>query len=58
MLALASVGLIVSDAAAGNFRVRDLSLPYGVDHERFKRRQSMLEAVDGDCGELEQSKAL
>lgn len=35
-----------SDPASPGYRVRDLSLPVGVDQERFATRKSMLEAVD------------
>ncbi|MFZ5833392.1 MAG: DUF1501 domain-containing protein [Planctomycetota bacterium] len=34
------------DPASRNFRVRDLSLPQGVDEARFARRRTMLEAVN------------
>lgn len=37
---------INSDPASPGYRVRDLSLPNGVDQERFATRKSMLEAVD------------
>ncbi|GAA4429788.1 MULTISPECIES: DUF1501 domain-containing protein [Bremerella] len=35
-----------SDPASGGFKVRDLSLPGGVDESRFYRRRSALEAVN------------
>jgi len=35
-----------SDPASGGFKVRDLSLPGGVDDERFARRRSALDAVN------------
>ncbi|MEW4565240.1 DUF1501 domain-containing protein [Bremerella sp. JC770] len=35
-----------SDPASGGFKVRDLSLPGGVDDARFYRRRSALEAVN------------
>ncbi len=35
-----------SDPASGGFKVRDLSLPGGVDEARFYRRRSALEAVN------------
>jgi hypothetical protein len=35
-----------SDPARGDFKVRDLSLPGGVDEERFAGRRSMLAAVN------------
>ncbi|MBL9147309.1 MAG: DUF1501 domain-containing protein [Phycisphaerae bacterium] len=42
-----------SDPADASFAVRDLSLPADVDHARFARRQSMLEAVDAHFRSLE-----
>ena len=45
-------------ARADNFRVRDLTLPDDIDHERFARRQAMLEAVDDHFRSLESSDAL
>jgi hypothetical protein len=47
-----------SDPASNNFKVRDLTLPNGIDEERFNRRRSMLEAVDGHFMSLEESDAL
>lgn len=44
-----------SDPARRSFKVRDLALPSGVDHERFARRQSMLEAVDSHFRSTEQA---
>ena len=41
-----------------NFKVRDLSLPDDIDHQRFARRQAMLEAVDDHFRSLEESDAL
>lgn len=35
-----------SDPARGNFKVRDLERPRGVDERRFTRRQSLLEVVN------------
>ncbi|MCL4202428.1 MAG: DUF1501 domain-containing protein [Pirellulaceae bacterium] len=35
-----------ADPASGGFKVRDLSLPSGVDDERFARRRSALDAVN------------
>ena len=35
-----------SDPASGNFNVRDLQLPGGVDDTRFNRRRSVLETVN------------
>jgi len=47
-----------ADPARENFEVRDLSLPNDIDHERFARRQAMLEAVDDHFRTLESSDAL
>ncbi len=47
-----------SDPARGDFQVRDLNLPKGVDDERFARRRSMLESVDYHFRSLEESDAL
>ena len=47
-----------SDPAQNDFKVRDLSLPDDVDHQRFARRQRMLEAVDSHFRSLESSDAL
>ena len=47
-----------SDPARGDFKVRDLNLPSGVDNDRFHRRRSMLEAVDDHFRSLEESDAL
>lgn len=41
------------DPARSNFRVRDLSLPEGVDESRFQRRKSWKELVDGHFAQLE-----
>jgi len=49
---------IGDDPARGNFQVRDLSLPNDIDHERFARRQAMLDAVDDHFRSLEESDAL
>jgi len=46
------------DPANAGFAVRDLNLPADVDHERFRRRQSMLEAVDEHFRSMEKSDAL
>jgi len=40
------------------FKVRDLSLPEDIDHQRFARRQAMLDAVDEHFRSLEASDAL
>jgi hypothetical protein len=47
-----------SDPAQGDFQVRDLNLPNGVDPKRFERRKSLLEAVDYHFRSLEESDAL
>src|SRR6266550_184213 len=47
-----------ADPAAGNFSVRDLSLPEGVDEKRFSKRRSMLATVDEHFRKLEKSDAL
>jgi hypothetical protein len=39
----------------GNFTVRDLSLPGGIDEKRFDRRKSMLATVDDHFKNLEKS---
>lgn len=47
-----------SDPAQGNFQVRDLNLPNGVDEARFARRKSMLETVDAHFRAMEKSDAI
>lgn len=47
-----------ADPAQGNFSVRDLSLPGGVDDARFNRRRDLLAAVDSHFRSLEKSDAL
>mgnify|MGYP002655132972 CR=1 FL=1 len=47
-----------ADPAQGNFQVRDLNLPKGVDDARFSRRQSLLETVDHHFRALEESDAI
>jgi hypothetical protein len=47
-----------SDPVAGNFQVRDLNLPDGVDAARFARRRSLLETVDHHFRALEDSDAI
>ncbi len=42
-----------SDPASSNFSVKDLTLPNGVDDERFGRRRSLLEAVDSHFRSME-----
>ncbi|MCC6508904.1 MAG: DUF1501 domain-containing protein [Pirellulaceae bacterium] len=41
------------DPARPNFRVRDLNLPEGVSEERFERRKSWKELVDGHFAAME-----
>ncbi len=47
-----------NDPANGNFSVRDLALPKGIDDKRFDRRRSMLSAVDDHFRQLEKSDAI
>jgi len=47
-----------SDPASGGFKVRDLSMPSGVDEARFNRRRSALEAVNDYFVSKEQSDTL
>jgi hypothetical protein len=47
-----------SDPAAKGFKVRDLSLPNGIDEARFGRRRSALEAVNDYFRKKEKSDAL
>src|SRR5690606_2850681 len=47
-----------SDPSRGDFKVRDLNLPNGVNDERFNRRKSLLETVDYHFKNLEESDAL
>ena len=47
-----------ADPAQGNFQVRDLNLPKGVDEARFARRKSLLETVDHHFRSLENSDAI
>jgi hypothetical protein len=47
-----------SDPARDNFKVRDLSLPSGVDPGRFETRKSMRAVVDEHFSALEKSDAL
>ncbi|MEO0416195.1 MAG: DUF1501 domain-containing protein, partial [Verrucomicrobiota bacterium] len=44
-----------SDPASSSFKVRDLTLPGGVDVKRFERRRSMLEAVDSHFRNMEKA---
>ena len=47
-----------SDPARGDFQVRDLNLPKGVDEKRFERRKSLLETVDHHFRSIEDSDAI
>jgi uncharacterized protein (DUF1501 family) len=47
-----------NDPANGSFTVRDLSLPSGVDAQRFEQRKTVLAAVDDHFRKLEKSDAL
>jgi hypothetical protein len=47
-----------ADPANGNFKVRDLSLPSGIDEKRFAQRREMRAAVDAHFSSLEKSDAL
>jgi hypothetical protein len=47
-----------ADPAKGDFQVRDLNLPKGVDEARFARRRSLLETVDHHFRALEESDAI
>ena len=47
-----------ADPASGNFKVRDLNLPGGVDEKRFSRRQDILSAVNDYFASKEKSDAL
>jgi uncharacterized protein (DUF1501 family) len=47
-----------ADPAGRGFKVRDLSLPPGIDAQRFARRQSMLDAVNAHFAQTEKSDGL
>jgi hypothetical protein len=47
-----------ADPASGSFAVRDLSLPAGVDAQRFAQRQRMRAVVDEHFSKLEKSDVL
>ncbi len=49
---------IGSEPSRGDFKVRDLNMPGGVDEKRFNRRRSLLETVDHHFKTLEESDAL
>ncbi len=46
------------DPARSGFKVRDLSLPEGVDEQRFERRKSWKKLVDGHFAEMEKDDKL
>lgn len=46
---------IGSEPSKGNYQVRDLNLPEGVDKARFARRRSLLDTVDAHFRDLENS---
>jgi hypothetical protein len=47
-----------ADPSSGNFTVRDLNMPQGIDDARFTRRKSILAAVDDHFRKVEKSDAL
>lgn len=47
-----------SDPADGGFQVKDLVLPSGLTAERFEKRKTLLQKVDGHFRKLEKSDAL
>ncbi|RMF88878.1 MAG: DUF1501 domain-containing protein [Planctomycetota bacterium] len=47
-----------ADPASESFRVRDLTLPSGIDEERFARRRSALDAVNAHFAAIEKSDAV
>lgn len=47
-----------ADPASREFKVRDLSLPSGIDEKRFAQRREMRAAVDAHFSSLEKSDAL
>ncbi|MDA7865378.1 DUF1501 domain-containing protein [Akkermansiaceae bacterium] len=49
---------IGSEPSRGDFKVRDLNMPGGVDDARFERRRSLLETVDHHFRTIEESDAL
>ena len=49
---------IGADPAAGDFKVRDLNLPNGVDSGRFTKRRRMLDVVNDHFANKEKSDAL
>ncbi|WP_406695064.1 DUF1501 domain-containing protein [Singulisphaera sp. Ch08] len=49
--------VLPGDASSPSFTVRDVTLPGGVDHERFQRRMKVLETVDTWQAQFESSTA-
>ncbi|MDG2398957.1 MAG: DUF1501 domain-containing protein [Akkermansiaceae bacterium] len=49
---------IGSEPSRGDFKVRDLNMPGGVDDTRFNRRRNLLETVDHHFKTIEESDAL
>jgi hypothetical protein len=47
-----------SDPASGGFKVRDLTLPGGIDAKRFEQRRSMREVVDAHFSKVEKADVL
>jgi hypothetical protein len=47
-----------ADPADGNFKVRDLNLPQGIDAARFDKRRKMLDVVNAHFRDKEKSDAL
>ncbi len=47
-----------ADPSSKNFKVRDLTLPGGIDENRFGRRRSLLDAVNGHFAAKEKSDSL
>ena len=47
-----------SDPSSDNFKARDLSLPDGIGDDRFSKRRSLLDTVDGHFRKVEKSDAL
>ena len=47
-----------ADPASDNFQVKDLSLPKGMSDDRFSKRRSLLDTVDGHFRNMEKSDAL
>ena len=47
-----------ADPGSSSFKVRDLSLPNGIDDKRFAKRRSMRSIVDSHFSALEKSDAL